>query len=809
MVKDSPRNNFFPEKNTNIFLLISSFVLGLTIEFYQIPKNFVFVLVIFSLIGCYLKKKENFKRGVVFSLLTVIWIISLNLLKINRLGQSQEFIETLKTHLEILVNIEKVEPYYKGYIISAYNQELGNILIRTKQLSFKPGETCLLWVKYKQPGEYLNPFSYSRKEILYIKGYEGEFEVLEDLPHVCKETKRFFLEKLRFKLFSFSEALDPLEKGLFQTLVLGVEYNLPQELRERLKNQGLYHQLAISGFNLGIIFGFVYFISYFLLRYTPVIKLGYPLQNISYVVSLPFAFIILLFSGFCPSALRAFVFLCLYVFAKLIFKRTSSLMILMLTAFILLLKDPVLMVNLSFQLSFLSTFGLLLGDRLFKIFAFKNSLEKIDKNTLKYYFFITFLWIFYSLFLSSIISFLIFPLILYINGTFPLFTPINNIIATFFWSFIFIPGSILSAFLVFLNENLAKYLIEIVTIIFKIYSKIPFFEENISFSLPCNLVFLFYLFLFICIVLKFLYRFNLIFFILGIFFLIVIYLGYKNVFYVTILDVGRANAFVIKSQEKVILIDTGPNYQDKTEFNWTKFYVEPVLRKLGVKMIDFLFISHPDVDHAGGYNHIKKSFFVKEAITGKFRPEDWEKISPLYSLSEVENIQGIRLNQMEMLLLPGKKEYLEKSINRESLVLYVEYKGLTLLFPGDIDVDRFYRMKIEEVVLPVEVLISPHHGSRYGLNEEILEWLRPKVVITSGRGPYHPHPDFLKILKQKGLFHFSTSEKGAIFIFPKKEYFLVCCEVERKKNFWARIFFPLVPYYLEETWCSKFYYHKV
>ena len=50
-------------------------------------------------------------------------------------------------------------------------------------------------------------------------------------------------------------------------------------------------------------------------------------------------------------------------------------------------------------------------------------------------------------------------------------------------------------------------------------------------------------------------------------------------------------------------------------------------------------------------------------------------------------------------------------------------------------------------VFPVEVLISPHHGSKYNIDENILSWFNPEVVITSGRGKGFPHREYLKILK--------------------------------------------------------------
>lgn len=55
---------------------------------------------------------------------------------------------------------------------------------------------------------------------------------------------------MRYQIFRFSENLSSTAQGLIQALVSKVEYNIPEEYKDKLKNQGLYHQLAISGFNL-------------------------------------------------------------------------------------------------------------------------------------------------------------------------------------------------------------------------------------------------------------------------------------------------------------------------------------------------------------------------------------------------------------------------------------------------------------------------------------------------------------------------------------------------------------------------------
>jgi competence protein ComEC len=147
-------------------------------------------------------------------------------------------------------------------------------------------------------------------------------------------------------------------------------------------------------------------------------------------------------------------------------------------------------------------------------------------------------------------------------------------------------------------------------------------------------------------------------------------------------------------------------------------------------------------------------------------------------------------------------------LNSESLVGILEYKGFTMILPGDIDVKRFSSLIYNGSVFPAEVLLSPHHGSKSGLSSFILKAVKPKTVLISGRGRFHPHPLILKLLKREKIPYFITSSSGAIYVFPRKSSFLICEEKKRRKDFWAGLLFPLVPYYLDTMGCYRFDYHS-
>ncbi|QER42354.1 hypothetical protein F1847_06200 [Thermodesulfobacterium sp. TA1] len=793
---------FFPERNSILFILISGFILGLFLGFLGIPWFVALAGIIFYLIFTYIIYQErNCLKVVVFG---VVFFLSLIF---SQTFWEPRFDKSLQTkELESYVVIEKVEPYFEGYLVEAYHSEKGKIIFKTDGLVFVPGDECLLWLKPKVLKEYLLPFSLEKGLRLKTKGYEEELSLVKEKGWVCRSSESFSWERFRFKLFEFSERLNPTAKGLFQALVLGVETNLPEEFKERLKDQGLYHLLAISGFNLAVMFGLVYNLSFWLLRLTPVFRWEYPLQNLACFTALPAAFVIVVFSGFCPSAYRAFVFLVIYVLSRLFFRGTSGLMVLFLTAGLILLFQPYLIGNLSFQLSFLATLGLILGDRFYKFYLFSYITASSYEN--RWYYKIL-IWIVYSSFISGVVSVLLMPFIFSISGKFPVGTVLNNLLAGGFWSLVFIPGCILTAFISFVFPEIAVNLGNLIGKIFDLYTYLPFWEGFFTLSLPLNLFCCLWFIFIILGVIVWKLNSKKVFFSCLIFFfstLGLVYFLFKNINYFVVLDVGRANAMIFKAKDKYLMVDTGPNFTVNGSFNWTKFYLEPTLRKLGVSLIEILIVSHPDLDHSGGFNTLKKDFLIKKAITGRFTQEDWQKVNLIYPLEEISVPQGFKIGDTEVYLFPGEESY--EDLNRESLVVVVEHKGFTVFCPGDIDVERFYRLKEEGELFPVEVLVSPHHGSKKGINQEILTWLKPKVVLTSGRGPYHPHPEFKSLLEKQEIPHFSTSEEGTLYVFPKDDYFIICLEKTRRKDFGLRLFFPLVPYYVVTQSCKTFDYHK-
>ena len=106
-------------------------------------------------------------------------------------------------------------------------------------------------------------------------------------------------------------------------------------------------------------------------------------------------------------------------------------------------------------------------------------------------------------------------------------------------------------------------------------------------------------------------------------------------------------------------------------------------------------------------------------------------------------------------------------LNDGSIVFWLQYGTFDEVFAGDADT----RVEKEYLGTPlsndgIEVLKVPHHGSKTGMSESYLLWLKPKLgIISVGKNSYgHPADSILKLLEQAGASIKRTDQAGDVQI---------------------------------------------
>ncbi len=151
-----------------------------------------------------------------------------------------------------------------------------------------------------------------------------------------------------------NQLLPQPEAGLLSGILLGIENDLPEQLKLAFQDTGTYHIIAISGFNIAIVAALFMSLS----------KRIFPYRWSVWAAIFGIAFYTLLVGG-QPSVLRAAVMGAAGLIGNHIGRKQTGVNSLAFTAAVMCLINPKLLWDVGFQLTFSATLGLVLfGDRM-------------------------------------------------------------------------------------------------------------------------------------------------------------------------------------------------------------------------------------------------------------------------------------------------------------------------------------------------------------------------------------------------------------------------------------------------------------
>ncbi len=182
---------------------------------------------------------------------------------------------------------------------------------------------------------------------------EGKGTVLQATATNSKLISSSALWSFHAKLVSYIESAFDKYLGEFsdfsKSLLLGGMSSLPDEYGDIFASLGIIHIISVSGMHFAILIGlFTALLGAFRL----------PKTHTCIIVAL-FAFFYMFITAFSVSVVRSGIMTYFVIFDFILQRRPDKLTTLSLAGALMCLADPTAAVNLSFQLSFLSTFGLI------------------------------------------------------------------------------------------------------------------------------------------------------------------------------------------------------------------------------------------------------------------------------------------------------------------------------------------------------------------------------------------------------------------------------------------------------------------
>lgn len=636
---------------------------------------------------------------------------------------------TFENRYEKLSKLNTFEGYIidkdnESYTVKNFNQNYKIIFYLYKGNDIIPGKYIKFSGSVREKPDFKKASLNSRWVDAYVTCYDSTIQIsnvrnLLLLPSI-----------LKYKINTAILSISKTGGGFICGLVSGYTGDISIDDMSQFKELGLSHILAVSGFNLGIVYFFLSIIT------------GKMHAKWRYLTILLVCFIYTAFAGFDPSISRAFIMVLISVIAKIIKRPYDVLNGISLTAFIMLIINSYNIFNIGFILSFAATYGIILlkddiNDKL-------PSNIKVFRNEL-------------SVSLAAFIATL--PVILWYMGVFSIFSILINIIISpvisfltilsFFASIVYIVTSSGIFFYpsVFIGELIVKFI--------RLASKI---NINLYPGKPSEFFMILY-YVFILIYFGYIKihsgRFNTRFIkpalILAIFITLVYH---KPLLKIHVLNVGQGDSILIETPDKHnILIDTGPQLYNYIS---TRDKIIPYLKRLGYNKIDMIIITHPHMDHAGGLKYLIENFNVSRIFVYE-KPDSIDYAYEYLSKGDYVSINDVIIN----ILAPEKEILLDSDENETCLIMELKYKGFSMLFTGDAP-----KSDLDFISGEYDILKVPHHGSILSLSQKMLNnTFIANAIISVGKNNFgHPSPVVLNEFENYNIGVYRTDKMGDIII---------------------------------------------
>ncbi|MFO7604758.1 MAG: MBL fold metallo-hydrolase, partial [Desulfurivibrionaceae bacterium] len=240
---------------------------------------------------------------------------------------------------------------------------------------------------------------------------------------------------------------------------------------------------------------------------------------------------------------------------------------------------------------------------------------------------------------------------------------------------------------------------------------------------------------------------------------------------ISFLDVGQGSATLLELPTGVkVLVDGGGS--SSPSFDPGAQLIAPFLWHRSIDRLDSLVISHQHLDHYNGLEFIINNFRPREIwVNGESGAAEY---LALLKRAE-ESGSAIRVPEHGSIIATGGKARLttignlhlrkdeELSINNRSLVVKLESGGRKIILAGDAMGSDGQRLVDQGMNLSSDVLLAPHHGSRYSAGYQLVRAGSPDWLIVSAspfQSDKYPDPEFAEWCRQRGTKVLDTARFG-------------------------------------------------
>jgi len=707
------------------------------------------------------------------------------------------------------------------------------VLVQVKLLTKEEQRQAIEWqrgdeiklsgtLEIPAPARNFDGFDYQKylrtKEIHWIIKVKGLQNIVVESPTLWSISTLFRVnDALRAKLASKLDALfqEP-HAGFMKGLIIGMQDDVDPVTYNQFSQLGLTHILAVSGTHVAVYVAcLMILLSLFRLSREKILTI---------IILLVPAYVLL--TGFSPSVVRSGIMSMITLYAARRGLLKDGLHIISAAALLMLVWNPYLLINVSFQLSFIVTLGLIIYVPLAM-----PLLNRVPRKLAG------------ALGVTVIAQLTSFPLTIYYFNQFSLLSVVANLLLVPLISVIVMPLGMVSLALGSIWMSAGRcvaWVVEWLDIMsFTLVEWMNIHPAFITIWRSPSIIWICCYYILLYVLLRFgklwvrhaqpppisvddttpleglshmqeqqqqvrsnkLTWKQYIVAPLILSFIVLLYVGYqpqslKGAGLVQFLDVGQGDSILITTPEgKNILVDGGGtlNFRKQSD-SWkarkepfevgTKVLV-PLLKKRGIHHLDAVVLTHGDQDHIGGLQAVLDQIPVKAilfngTLTGTSTLETilstaLVKKIPIYAVHQSMEMHpdpftsmiflSPEMTQDEQIELPIIKEQ-----NHSSLVFILEINGVRVLLTGDMDEaseDNLLEDATNSIIqIPgIDIIKIAHHGSKTSSSREWLANLRATAAVISvgvNNSYGHPNSDVVDRIIQQGLSIFRTDQQGEI-----------------------------------------------
>ena len=329
------------------------------------------ILLIFFIL--FIWKRKQLFGSYSFTFITICTLLSVGITCVQLQqpeNQQNHYLNTFQENKEFLIQgviISTLKPntYYNNYVleVETLNQQsaTGKLLLSIKIDStsnlLKTGSQLVFKSELKEVFKPLNPHQFNYAQHLQTKQiykqvsiHKNDFVEINSSNFSFKALAEKTRDKIKYRLTQ--QGLSKNQLAFTSAILLGERKDLGKEIYKDFTSAGVVHILAISGLHIGIISGLL------LLLFKPLQKVKYGKYLEWIIISIllwSYAFLI----GNTPSVLRAVTMFTCVNLGFILNRKGTTIRMLCLSVFILLIVNPYMLLEVGFQMSYLAVLSII------------------------------------------------------------------------------------------------------------------------------------------------------------------------------------------------------------------------------------------------------------------------------------------------------------------------------------------------------------------------------------------------------------------------------------------------------------------